>query len=299
MGRKTLPPPAQSAMGSQMLRSLTTRGGRRTLRFGLQTILGLAERGFFIPQRSAGAAALWANRDSQALRALFQAAEPAFTVHLAAIDTVADDLLRLDGPTPEPRFTQTWFPRLDAAALYAFVRHHKPARVVEVGSGHSTRFLVRAIRDGALPTHLTAIDPQPRADLAGLPVTLERSLLQSADLAPIHALQPGDLLFIDSSHVLMPGTDVDIVLNHLVPALAPGVFVGFHDIFLPHAYPPVWPFTTYNEQNAVAPLLRAADLIFASAYVADAMADALANTCVTALPLAPEAHEGLLLMRLR
>ena len=282
-----------------MLRSLTTRGGRRTLRFGLQTVLGLADRGFFIPQRSASAAALWANRDSEPIRALFQAAEPAFKAHLAAIDAVADDLLRLDGPAPEPRFTQTWFPRLDAAALYAFVRRHKPARVVEIGSGHSTRFLVRAIHDGGLPTQLTAIDPQPRADLAGLPVTLQRALLQSADLAPIQALQPGDLLFVDSSHVLMPGTDVDIVLNHLIPALPPGVFVGFHDIFLPRAYPPVWPFTAYNEQNAVAPLLRAADLIFASAYVADAMADALTSSCVANLPLADEAHEGLLLMRLR
>src|SRR5262245_31183128 len=67
-----------------------------------------------------------------------------------------------DAP-PAPRWNQDWFPRLDAAAAYAMVRALRPKRIVEVGSGHSTRFLARAVADGGLDTRITAIDPEPRA----------------------------------------------------------------------------------------------------------------------------------------
>ena len=55
-----------------------------------------------------------------------------------------------DAPPPEPRWDQDWFPRLDAAALYVFVREARPRGIVEIGSGHSTRFMARAVRDGGL-----------------------------------------------------------------------------------------------------------------------------------------------------
>lgn len=74
-----------------------------------------------------------------------------------------------DNP-PEPRWNQDWFPRLDALAAYVMVRRAQPARIIEVGAGHSTWFLARAIRDGNLPTRLTSIDPQPRATLSGFDV---------------------------------------------------------------------------------------------------------------------------------
>ena len=216
---------------------MLTRGSRRTLSFGLQTVLGVRQRGFFIPSRTAPAAKPWSRNASAALADRFRAGEAAFAEHLAAVDALADDWRRLDGPPPEPRFDQTWFPRLDAAALYAAVRAFAPARIVEVGSGHSTRFVVRAVRDGGLTSTLTCIDPQPRADIAGLPLTLHRQTLQETGLAPFADLAAGDLVFVDSSHVLMPGTDVDIILNHVLPALPAGVLIGFHDIFLPAPYP--------------------------------------------------------------
>ena len=53
-------------------------------------------------------------------------------------------------PPPAPRWNQDWFPRLDAAAAYAMVRNTRPRRIVEVGSGHSTRFMARAVADGGL-----------------------------------------------------------------------------------------------------------------------------------------------------
>jgi len=79
---------------------------------------------------------------------LIAAGEPAFAAHLAAIESLAAALQAIGGaPPPAPRWNQDWFPRLDAAAAYAMVRRHRPARIVEVGSGHSTRFLARAVVD--------------------------------------------------------------------------------------------------------------------------------------------------------
>jgi len=64
-----------------------------------------------------------------------------------------------------PRFNQDWFPGLDGAMAYTLVRYFKPAKIVEVGSGHSTRFLAQAINDGGLRTQLYSVAPQPRADV--------------------------------------------------------------------------------------------------------------------------------------
>jgi len=174
------------------------------------------------------------------------------------------------GPAPEPRFDQGWFARLDAAAAYAMVCRARPRRIVEVGSGHSTRFLARAVRDQGLETVITCIDPAPRAALDGLPVRWRRCVVQKAALDDFRALDAGDILFVDSSHVLMPGSDVDRLIGTVLPALAPGVLVHFHDVFLPDPYPRSWAWRGYNEQGAIAALLQggAYALCFASHYLA-------------------------------
>jgi len=143
-------------------------------------------------------------------------------------------------PPPAPRWNQDWFPRLDAAAAYAIVRTRRPQRIVEVGSGHSTRFLARAVADGGLATRITAIDPQPRASISGLKVDYRKSRVQDAGMALFETLASGDILFIDSSHQLQPGSDVEFLVENVIPMLVPGVQVHFHDIFLPDAYPPEW-----------------------------------------------------------
>ena len=124
--------------------------------------------------------------------------------------------------------------------------------MVEIGSGHSTRFAARAIADGGLETQLIAIDPEPRADLQALKVEWHRETLQQACRIPaahvIAAFHPGDLLFVDSSHILMPGTDVELILTELLPRLPAGALVQIHDIFLPDAYPADWTWRGYNEQ---------------------------------------------------
>ena len=157
-------------------------------------------------------------------------------------------------PPPAPRWNQDWFPRLDAAAAYAMVRSTRPRRIVEVGSGHSTRFLARAVADGGLGTRITAIDPEPRASLAGLDVEWLQTPVQRVAGFPV--LGEGDILFIDSSHQLKPGSDVEFLLNAVLPLLPAGVRVHFHDIFLPDDYPAQWAWRRYNEQAAVASLIQ-------------------------------------------
>jgi len=175
---------------------------------------------------------------------------------LAAIEAYARELEAIGKePPPAPRWNQDWFPRLDAAAAYAMVRTLNPERIVEVGSGHSTRFLARAVADGGLDTRITAIDPEPRATLEGLKVNWLRQRVQAISLEVFETLADRDILFVDSSHQVKRGSDVEFLLEKVLPCLAKGVRVHFHDIFLPDPYPAAWGWRRYNEQEAVAPLI--------------------------------------------
>ena len=268
---------------------------------GVLTALGLARRGFFIPCR--GAAELPAPGSLPpyaALDAVMAASESAFAAHLGVIEGFAAALERLGGePPPAPRWTQDWFPRLDAAAAYAMVRCHQPRRIVEVGSGHSTRFLARAVADAGCATRITALDPAPRASLTGLDIEIIRDTVQNAGEAPFSGLAANDLLLIDSSHVLMPGTDVDHLANRVLPELPAGVRVHFHDIFLPHDYPAEWGWRGYNEQLAVAALIAsgAYAVEFASAYLVARRPEWLSRGVLGRLPLVTGARESSLWLR--
>lgn len=268
----------------------------RRLAFGLSTLFGLKPRGFFIPYRHADQVPARAERGGyKALEPRFAAAEPAFAELLERMGAYAGAFVAI-GPDrpPAPRWNQDWFPRLDAAAAYVLVRERRPRRIVEVGSGHSTRFLCRAVTDAALATIVTAIDPAPRAAIDGLGVTIIRSTLQQAGMAPFADLAAGDMLIIDSSHILMPGTDVDILFNHILPALPPGVLVHIHDVFLPDDYPADWEWRGYNEQLGVAALLqgRGYRLLWSSHYAATRMANAVAASVAGRLLIMPGAHES-------
>jgi len=263
----------------------------RRLRLGLRTLLGGRPGGFFIPYRHAGGVVADAY---PALEPIFAASLPGMLRWLARIEEAADRLRELDGPPPVPRWGQDWFPRLDGAALYAFVRAGRPRCILEVGSGHSTRFLAQAVADGGLECAVTCIDPQPRADLGRLPVTLHRRLFTAADARDAAGLEAGDLLLIDSSHVAMPGSDVDLLLNAVLPRLRPGVLIHLHDIFLPDPYPDHWAWRGYNEQIAVACLIHGGGyaIRFASHYLATRHSDRLAQGVIGRLPLSPGASES-------
>lgn len=131
-----------------------------------------------------------------------------------------------------------------AELLYSMVRHFRPARIVEIGSGNSTlvtRLAVAANHAVApyAPSHV-CIEPYEMPWLESTGVTVVRKRVEHVDPALFLALQAGDLLFIDSSHVVRPCGDVLFELLEILPSLAPGVIVSIDDIFTPRDYPESW-----------------------------------------------------------
>ena len=268
-----------------MTGSLSLRGRWRRLALGLPTVLGLAPRGWFIPHRYAPLLPPpGAQPPYPAIEQLFERHTGAFAEMLDTVDRRAAGIESLKSLTG-----QSWFPALDAAVAYALVRERKPQRIVEVGSGHSTRILARAECGVG---EILAIDPMPRADIVGLPgVRVVPSTLQAAPPDAFDGLRAGDVLFIDSSHILMPGSDVDILLNRVLPRLPAGVLVHIHDIFLPFDYPTVWGWRNYNEQQGVLPLLTSGAYrpLFSSVWATRRMGERLAASVVASLPQPAEA----------
>jgi predicted O-methyltransferase YrrM len=131
---------------------------------------------------------------------------------------------------------------IEAQCLHAVIRHLKPARVVEVGSGVSTWCALAALRMNGAEHHrvgqLTSIEPHPSDRLKGLnEIELIERDVQSVPVDVFTSLERGDLLFIDSSHTVKPGGDVNFLILEVLPRLKPGVVVHFHDIYLPYDYP--------------------------------------------------------------
>jgi hypothetical protein len=264
---------------------ISLRGRWRRLALGLPTILSLTPRGWFIPHRYAPLLPPpGAQPPYPAIEALFERHAGDFEAVLALVDAQSDALQAM-----RSLLDQSWFPSLDAAVAYALMRDRKPQRLIEVGSGHSTRVLARAL--GGLG-EILAVDPSPRADIAGLPgVQVVTSTVQSAPAELFARLGRGDVLFIDSSHILMPGSDVDLLFNRVLPHLPAGVIVHIHDIFLPFDYPPVWGWRAYNEQLGVLPLLTtgAYKPLFSSVWARQRFTERLARSVVAELPLLKEA----------
>jgi hypothetical protein len=260
-------------------RSLSLRGRWRRLKLGLPTVLGFKPGGWFIPHRYVPLLPPpGAQPPYPAIEALFEQNQAAFTAMIDLLDAHAAELERLG-----PLLDQAWFPSLDAAMGYVLVRERKPRHIIEVGSGHSTRVLAKA---SAGLGEITAIDPAPRADIAGLPgITIVPSTLQAAPASLFDAMLPGDMLFIDSSHILMPGSDVDFLFNRVLPRLPAGALVHIHDIYLPFDYPAMWGWRNYNEQQGVVPLLTSGAYtpLFSSVWAERRLHDRLARSVVARL----------------
>jgi len=261
------------------------RGRWRRFALGLPTVLGMKPRGWFIPHRYAPLLPPpGAQPPYPAIERLFEEHTDQFAAVLDAVDARAEVL---EGC--KALFEQSWFPSLDAAVAYALVRERKPRHIIEVGSGHSTRLLSKAV--GGVG-EILAIDPAPRADIADLPgVRVKSSTLQAAPATVFDGLMRDDILFIDSSHILMPGSDVDILLNRVLPNLPSGALVHIHDIFLPFDYPAIWGWRAYNEQQGVVPLLTGGAFkpLFSSVWAERRMTDRLAASVVSRLPRPPDA----------
>jgi hypothetical protein len=132
----------------------------------------------------------------------------------------------------------------DAEVTYCMVRHWKPRRIIEIGSGYSTRVMTQALRINLerdeVAGELITVDPYPERlpkDGLGNAVTVVPERVQQLDLSLFELLGPDDILFIDSSHVVAVGSDVVREYLQILPRLNPGVLVHVHDIFLPSDYP--------------------------------------------------------------
>jgi Methyltransferase domain len=131
---------------------------------------------------------------------------------------------------------------VDAEVLYAMVRHLRPARILELGSGYSTLLMARAAeanaRDGD-QTALESYDPFPGPAREGLPGLrrLNPTPVQQVPIADFERLGSGDLLFVDTTHSVKLGSDVNRIVLDVLPRLRAGVIVHFHDVFLPYEYP--------------------------------------------------------------
>lgn len=273
----------------------------RRLRMGLNTVLGLKQQGFFIPYRYADSVPN--SRHGKAYGPVFsqmQNAEESMIRFIKGFSNYSNELVSFgQEDPPAPRWKQDWFPRLDGASAYKMVRDLKPKRIIEIGSGHSTRFMMRAIKDGELDTDFTAIDPAPRADITSLPLTLIQKTVQEAGAELFDGLTADDLLFIDSSHIAMPGSDVDFLFLDILGGLPAGITVHIHDIFLPHDYPDSWKWRGYNEQQLVAPLLIGGGfrLLFSSQYAVHYLKDQLESSLINELPIEEGAFETSLWLR--
>jgi len=141
---------------------------------------------------------------------------------------------------------QEAFKSVDAEMLYCMVRHSKPLRIIEVGSGMSTLISLEALRRNEEETGKTsdfvAIEPYPKNFLkeqVGI-TRFINSPVQEIALSEFEILSENDILFIDSTHVLRIGSDVQFLLLEVIPRLKPGVIIHIHDIFLPQEYPRNW-----------------------------------------------------------
>ncbi len=150
------------------------------------------------------------------------------------------------------------FESVDGEILYCMIRHFKPKKVIEVGSGYSTLVSWAALEknrsEEANDSTFTAIEPYPRTFLRQSisdSVNLVEKKVQDVDFELFAELKENDVLFIDSSHVLKIGSDVHYEYLELIPKLNKGVIVHIHDIFLPYEYPKQWIFKEHffwNEQ---------------------------------------------------
>lgn len=169
---------------------------------------------------------------------------------LAAFD-YQDELARLadpgDPPNPARDYTydNNQYGPVDADCLYAMLRAKKPGRVFEIGSGNSSRVAAKALALNAAENaehtcRHVCIEPYEMEWLEQLGSEIIRKRIEDVPLTLFDELEAGDVLFIDSSHVIRPFGDVLVEFQLIIPRLKSGVLVHVHDIFTPRDYPEKW-----------------------------------------------------------
>ena len=143
----------------------------------------------------------------------------------------------------------------DAEYLYNMIRHFKPSKIIEIGSGSSTLMALNAINqnkkeDNKYKCQHICIEPYEQPFLEKIGVQLIREKVETFDKSFFQILEENDILFIDSSHIIRPQGDVLYIYLNILPTLKPGVLVHVHDIFMPKDYLDEWIYDhiLFNEQ---------------------------------------------------
>ncbi len=137
----------------------------------------------------------------------------------------------------------------EADLLYCFIASQKPPRVVQVGAGVSTAIVLAAARDAAYQPEVVCVDPYPTEFLQRLArekrIRLIAEAAQSVELGALTEVGERGFLFVDSTHAVRYGSEVNRIILEVLPRLPAGTIVHFHDIFFPYDYPRgvfVWNF---------------------------------------------------------
>jgi predicted O-methyltransferase YrrM len=155
-----------------------------------------------------------------------------------------------------------FFENGDAEVYYQVIRHFKPSKIVEVGSGYSTLVALEAIKKNNEEKKkynvITCIEPFENRWLENHDVNIIRKKIEDIDFKKYLNLKKNDILFIDSSHMIRPQGDVLKIFLEILPKLQKGVIVHVHDIFTPKNYPKRWLIKEnkfWNEQYLVEALI--------------------------------------------
>lgn len=183
--------------------------------------------------------------------------------------------------TPELRyfFENSSYSYSDAITLYCMIRHARPKRIIEIGSGHSSCVTLdtnELFFSGEIKT--TFIEPYPELFLSLVKPSDKESIqllpnkLQDVDPEVFQSLEANDILFVDSTHVSRINSDVNRILFEILPALKSGVYVHFHDVFYPFEYPKKWVYEgrAWNEAYALRSFLQfnsAFRIVFFNTYL--------------------------------
>jgi len=137
----------------------------------------------------------------------------------------------------------------DVVFLYHAMRHLRPKRIIEIGSGFSSAVMLdlnEQFFDSRI--ELTFIEPYPKrlfrliSEQERARHTVITEKVQGVPIETFQALEENDILFVDSSHVVRVGSDVNHIIFNILPTLRKGVCVHFHDIFFPFELPRHWIF---------------------------------------------------------
>ncbi len=193
-----------------------------------------------------------------------------------------DTFPRSSSITKHQYYTENgYYEWVDGEVLYSVIRHFKPGKIFEIGSGFSTFLSAQAILENKKNSseydcELVAFEPFPNNTLKeGFPglSKLVPTRIQDVPIDEFMKLKENDILFIDSSHVSKIGSDVQYEYSEILPRLAKGVIVHIHDIFSPSEYPKHWIFEDHkfwNEQYLVQAFLQfnnSFEILWAGSYM--------------------------------